>query len=155
MVVKILAGVVTLGIIVGAVFWWEGKDTTKLTDDELVATACIQHTNLALHIHPTLEIIIKGEKQPIPANVGVSPACMRVVHTHDDTGKIHIETPEVRELVLGHFFTVWGKTFTKDQILDAKADAEHPITVTVNGKAVDTYEKTPLKDLDAIVISIP
>lgn len=38
------------------------------------------------------------------------------IHTHDDTGIIHIESPVKRDFTLADFFAVWNKPFSKDQI---------------------------------------
>jgi len=54
---------------------------------------------------------------------------------------------------LSDFFAVWGKAFTKEQILDSKADAQHLVKMTVNGKENSDYENLVLKDNDQIIIS--
>ncbi len=118
-----------------------------------MASLCITHANLALHIHPHLTIKINGVAEAIQANIGITPECMRTLHTHDPDGKIHIEGPVAKEFTLGDFFFVWDKPFSKDEILGYKADATHAVSMTVNGTPVDTFENTILKDLDAIVIS--
>jgi hypothetical protein len=97
--------------------------------------------------------MVNGRRQEIPANTGVTLGCMSALHTHDSTGKIHVESPERRDFTLGDFFAVWNKPFSKDQILDYTVDGTHVLTVTVNGKAIDTYENTILRDEDTIVIS--
>ena len=70
---------------------------------------------VALHIHPLLSIIVGGEKVPVPANIGVEPSgqTMAALHTHDDSGTIHVESPVVRSYKLGEFFDVWGVRLTK------------------------------------------
>ncbi len=78
---------------------------------------------------------------------------MHPIHTHDASGKIHIESPEPRDFTLGDFFAVWGKTFSQSQILDSVADASHTIDVTVSGSKVDTYQNTVMHDNDQIVVS--
>jgi len=113
---------------------------------------CINHVNLSLHIHPHLEIVVNGEKQIIPANIGVTPSCMRPVHTHDQTGTLHIEWKRPRDFVLGEFFKVWGKTFNQNKILDYAVDENHELIVTVNGNRSEQYENLTMKDGDRIVI---
>lgn len=105
------------------------------------------------HIHPRLKIIIDGEERVIPANIGLSfSSCERVIHTHDTTGEIHIEPNFYQEFTLGDFFLVWGKPFSKEQILDFRVDDEHEILMTVNGKPNFEYENLILKDKQEIVI---
>ncbi len=118
-----------------------------------VLSACVNHGGVsAMHWHPTLRIVINGEPQDIPEGIGISGGCMRPIHTHDETGKLHIESPVIRDFTLGQFFTLWEKPFSRDEILDARVDETHELVMTVNGQRVDTYENTVLRDDDQIVI---
>jgi sulfur carrier protein ThiS len=143
------------GIIVAVVALFllgRGGGTSGKTNRE-VALTCTTDMATQFHIHPHLQILVNGQPQEIPANVGVTFTCMNALHTHDATGKIHVESPEKRDFTLADFFAVWNKPFSKDQILDYKVDDTHTVRVTVNGKEVDTYEHTVLRDMDQIVIS--
>lgn len=114
---------------------------------------CVEHSvSLSMHIHPELSIIIDGQPQPIPANIGIDPTCMKAVHTHDETGKIHLEYPDQIDFKLADFFTVWGQPFSKDQILDKKADDTHTIIMTVDGQPSTDFENLILKDAQKIEI---
>ncbi|KKU91445.1 MAG: hypothetical protein UY23_C0001G0051 [Candidatus Jorgensenbacteria bacterium GW2011_GWA1_48_11] len=67
---------------------------------------------LAEHIHPRLVILVDGVSEPIPAEIGLSAACERALHTHKDDaaeGVIHIESQSRRKYTLGDFFNVWGR----------------------------------------------
>lgn len=126
-----------------------GQTTDRTTRE--VALAC-DREHAFFHIHPVLSIVVNGEKVAVPENLGIKPTCMTAIHTHTPDGVIHVESPEERDFTLGDFFAVWEKPFTKDQILDHKADATHRVRVTVNGTEVDTFENTILRDKDQIVI---
>ncbi len=117
-----------------------------------IALLCTTDMATEFHIHPTLKIIINKENIDLPKNIGVGPVCMNSLHTHDNDNTIHVESPEKRDFNLSDFFAVWGKTFNKNQILDYKTDDKHTIRVTINGKEVQTYENTILRDQDKIVI---
>ena len=104
------------------------------------------------HIHPILKIIVNDQLKEIPANVGINPTCMMSLHTHDNTGIIHVESPEKRDFTLGDFFAVWDKTFTKYQILESVVDNTHEIKMTVNGEQSAEFEKLILRDKEQIVI---
>lgn len=107
----------------------------------------------AYHIHPHLAIKADGKDIAIPANIGLSLiGCERVVHTHDATGEIHIEPNYYQEFTLGDFFALWGKPFSRGQILDYAPDLEHEIVMTVDGKVSDEFENLILKDKQQIVI---
>ncbi len=129
----------------------ESVKTERTTRE--VALTCTTDMATEFHIHPTLEIVVNGEKQEIPPNIGVLPNCMNALHTHDAVGTIHVESPERRDFTLADFFAVWGKPFTTEEILGFKTDETHRIKVLVDGVEVDTYENTVLKDKEKVVIS--
>src|SRR5919108_3504755 len=53
----------------------------------------MEHFNT--HIHAHLDIFISGKEFAIPSDIGIIPnKCIYWLHTHDDTGVIHIESPE-------------------------------------------------------------
>lgn len=112
------------------------------------------HTNILQHIHPHLTIKINGEKQEIPTNIGIAGAiCMAEIHTHDNTGKIHVESVFAnKKFTLGQFFEVWGKSFSKNEVLGYKADNNHEVVLTVDGQKSEEFENLILKDLQEILI---
>jgi hypothetical protein len=130
----------------------EAVDTSTLTTSELAQTCVTHGSMISFHIHPVLTIVVNGEKQAIPDNVGITPSCMKAVHTHTPDGVIHIETSAPRDFTLADFFAVWNKPFSKEQVLDFKADATHRIRMTVNGQEVDTFENTVLHDKDQVIV---
>ncbi len=140
--------VVVIGLIVFLGARYSGPSKTNRE----VALSCTTDMATRFHIHPSLEIRINGEKQVIPTNIGVDANCMNALHTHGTSGEIHVESPQKRDFTLSDFFAVWGKTYSKDQILDSKADEKYIIRETVNGQEVGDYENTILHDKDKIVI---
>lgn len=109
------------------------------------------HTNLALHHHADLEIIIDGVKQTIPTNIGVLPGIMRPIHTHDASGEIHLEGPCQRDFKLGEFFEIWGKEFSSEKIFDKNVDSG-VLTMKANNAKNNEFENYVIKDSDEIVI---
>src|SRR5437867_1313611 len=65
---------------------------------------------LAYHIHMHLEVFIDGTAEPVPAGIGInnvgptSQQFITVLHTHDTSGIIHVESPVQRSYTLGQFF---------------------------------------------------
>jgi|SRR3989344_2369025 len=111
------------------------------------------HQNIALHIHSDLKILIDGEEFPIPANIGVSTGIMRPVHTHDATGKIHIEGPYPRDFTLGDFFNVWQKEFNSTCIFEyCTIPGVGAMEMFVNGEKSEAYDSLVLKDSQQILI---
>ena len=127
-------------------------DATPSTTGDLLDYIMKAHTNVALHIHPSLEIEVLGEKQAIPANIGIEPGGMHVIHTHDATGELHIESPYPHQFSLKDFFTVWNRTFNNQCIFEYCVDEQHEILFTVNSIPNDQYENLPLRDPDKIRI---
>ena len=126
----------------GSVWWSKSMQSDKPYD---VTSTCVSHGGLGMHIHPTLKIIVNGEEQPIPANIGIpNAACMRPVHTHDATGMIHIESVEIRDFPLKDFFSVWGKDFR---------DFGTEVSMTINGVENTDFENYIIRDKDEIVLT--
>ena len=118
-----------------------------------VALTCTTDMATEFHIHPILEIMANGEKQIVPADIGIQAGCMNALHTHDMVGTIHVESPEKRDFTLADFFAVWEQSFSREEVLGYGVDATHRIRVIVDGIEVDTFENTILKDGERIVIS--
>jgi hypothetical protein len=142
-----------------------GNPFANKTSREL-AMMCEPTEYVVMHIHPILNININGQRQVIPPNVGIkgvsgetdhtgaqsAASCLHFIHTHDASGQIHVESPVPTEYNLSDFFAVWEKPFSKDQILDYKADDQHRIRMTVNGQESTEFENLILRDKDQIEI---
>ena len=105
---------VLLAVLVGFGAYKFNLETKKLwtpvTSKELGLECLEDHLNLEYHIHSYLRILVDGVNEPIPANVGITDICMAEVHTHDATGKIHVETVTGEKLIsVETFLKLWGK----------------------------------------------
>jgi hypothetical protein len=111
-----------------------------------------------IHIHSHLDIFINGEAYLIPSNIGIIPnQCIYWLHTHDDTGVIHIESPEERIFTLGEFFDIWGEEFSNSGIFDSIVEESigNSLEVFVNGKQVTAetdFRQIPINEHDEIAI---
>lgn len=150
---------ILLIVLIGFAIWWTPKakeakiEQQKEQTSREVALLCTTDMATQYHIHPELQILINGENNSIPKNLGIKSNCMTSIHTHDEVGVIHVEAPVQKDFTLGDFFAVWQKDFSKSKILDYVVDEQHEISVTINGVPVDTFENTILGDKDKIVIS--
>jgi hypothetical protein len=144
----VIAG--TLALIVGMAFL--GAKPRKPIDD--VLTACVRHDGLGMHIHPHLSIIIDGQQRAIPANIGITNTCMRPVHTHDETGTIHLEFPVEQDVRLSEFFRVWQQPFSRTEVLDRKVEEGDILKITVNGQETSELENLMMRDKEQIVIEV-
>src|SRR3989344_1406608 len=96
-VMKITFIVVIVGGSIGA-FVWYLVTRPPLPEGEILSRN-------GLHWHPELTIFAKGEKQEIPANLGIGTV-HNPMHTHDSSGVIHLEFRGVvrkDDLKLGRF----------------------------------------------------
>lgn len=148
---KTIAGIIILsvlvlgGIIASSSF---SSDATTIARDR-----CVDHTGISMHIHPVVSITIDGAPYPIPANIGISNTCMKAVHTHDDSGAIHLEYPEQHDFTLGDFFAVWGQPLSATQVLDKTSNA-YTFTVTADGEAVNDPASLVFKDKQNVAITL-
>ena len=114
------------------------------------------HSGGISHTHSYLSIIIDGTEQYIPTNIGIQesecPNGMRGIHTHDDSGKLHIETPSQLAAPVGAFFNIWGEVFNSEQILDSKENSEYEVIMYVNGEINQDYEDYVMLNNDGIEI---
>ena len=129
------------------------SSSSSLTIDGIT---CDKEEHFVSHIHMHLDIFINGKEFVVPSNIGIIPDnCIYWLHTHDNTGVIHIESPDDRTFTLGQFFQIWGETFNNNQIFDNIVEDNNTLNVYVNGKKVDSktdYRQTPLNEHDEIVI---
>ncbi len=95
---------------------------------------------LAFHIHMLLQVYVDGNPVQVPQFIGInevgaqSDRFITVLHTHDPTGIIHVESATQTQYTLGEFFDVWGVPFSSTQ-LGAYANAgNRQVRVFLNGK---------------------
>ena len=58
---------------------------------------------------------------------------MHAVHTHDASGKLHIESNEAIDIPIGVFFDIWGIHFNETGIFDYRVNSTHELIMTVDG----------------------
>lgn len=99
---------------------------------------CTSTEQVTLHIHSHLALFVNGKQLEIPAGVGLAPVppqgCLYWIHTHDTTGIIHIEAPQIEApgggpFTLGMFFDIWGQPLSSDTV----AGKNGLVTAFVNG----------------------
>jgi hypothetical protein len=103
--------------------------------------ACETSEQLLFHIHAHLQMFVNGQEELVPAGIGIGPplqmfggivvggSCFSWLHTHDESGIIHIESPVMQTFTLGNFFDIWGQPLSSTQL----GPAQGTVTAFVNG----------------------
>ena len=109
-------------------------------DPDPIAHKCLDHSGLARHDQSNLNIYINGDEYVVPSSVGINTeVCnqeggnMHTVHTHDGSGKLHIESNEDIDIPIGVFFDIWGVHFNETGIFDYRVNSTHELIMTVDG----------------------
>ena len=111
-----------------------------------VTQECVQHGGAAtFHIHADLRITVNGSGVAVPDGIGLTP-CMRPLHTHDDSGHIHIEYKHRSDFTLGEFFEVWGQPFDSSQVLQHKVGGGATLTMKVDGDPNSEFRALVLRN---------
>ena len=128
------------------------------TDPDPISQDCLDHNGLARHDHAVLKIFINGNEEPIPGNVGIlTDICnedgenMHAVHTHDDSGRLHIESNEDIDIPIGVFFDIWGHHFDETGIFEYRVNSTHELIMTVGGQQINQYDDYLLVDTSDII----
>ena len=121
--------------------------------------SCDTSEQLLFHIHAHLAVYVDGCQKLIAAGVGIGPpltfdngfvvggSCFSWLHTHDETGVIHIESPVQRTFTLGDFFDVWGQPLSATQVGPAKGT----VTAYLDGQAFTGDPRTIPMDAHAVI----
>jgi len=147
-VIMLVAGFLFVVVIVA------GYQLSILSKDKKEALRLEGIPSEPIHWHPHLTIIINGEIQPIPIDIGIDSNAHFPIHTHETDGTVHMENdrPNSENVRLGYFFNVWEKTFNKECIFDSCIDDTHELKMYVNSKENIEYDKYIMRDKDEIKI---
>ena len=96
-----------------------------------------------LHVHQHLDVFVNGKQVVVPAGIGIRDGFLSPLHTHDESGVIHVESTTVRSYSLSELFAVWGVRLTRTCLADECGDGK--VHLFVSGK--------PTTDPNRIVLS--
>jgi len=126
-----------------------------------------QSEGMAMHIHVRLSISIEGRNFAVPSDVGINrelwidhgldgfnPEGMSPLHTHDNSGTIHVESTIVRNYTLGEFFDVWGVRFDDRCISDYCSNDDLALRTYVNGNQISDPRDYVLSDGDELLVEL-
>jgi hypothetical protein len=116
------------------------SSTSNMTPVDGIRCDSMEFTKF--HIHAHLDIFVDGKPFTVPSQIGIDPQgrCLYWLHTHDDSGVIHIESPIEREFSIGNFIDIWDQTFNNTNLFDNNSvnDTNSALRLFVNGVEVPT-----------------
>lgn len=135
------------------------KNQRSLKTKAQILAECVTHEKEKSkhHYHLQLQIVQNDQLLPIPADTGINrdTNCMHPLHTHDATGKIHVEYPTTINFTLGDFFDTAGVTFHDNQLGAMTTYEGYKITAFVNGeKKTSNFRMISLQNDDSIKLEI-
>jgi hypothetical protein len=158
-IVVVLAVAVVLGVTLTSGGHAVGSDSTVDTSGAVLASTTGQSSGgtvdgigsnsmeeVLFHVHAHLAIYVNGTPRLLPYGVGiVGPYQLAQtadgpfvaggsryywLHTHDETGVVHIESPVRRTFNLGDFFDIWHQRLSATQV----GPATGSVTALLNGQ---------------------
>lgn len=116
---------------------------------------CHRNEQFAYHVHSHIDLFVDGEKQQVPANIGISasPRCFFWLHTHDNDGVIHVEAPQTTQTFnLGQFLDIWEQNHDSSGLFSSVSGKN--VSAFVNGTQVEgNYRDTQLESRKQIVLA--
>ncbi len=114
-----------------------------------------------MHIHPQISITSKSlGAVTVPAQIGIDPNLWKdhsldqygagglsPIHTHDTSGKIHVESNTARDFTLHEFLAIWGQPSDGSAI-----NGKLVTSLTVDSQSQAPTQDVVFKDLQQIVI---
>ena len=169
------AGIIVAAIIISAVILYgeSPPESTTLTESSTTNSSsltsltidgiqCDGRERYDIHNHMHLDIFINGKEFIVPSGIGFIPdLCLYWLHTHDDDGVIHIESPYNRTFTLGELFHIWGENFSNSQLFEYRVGQSidnsntNLLSIYINGKKADArmdYRQIQLNAFDEIAI---
>ena len=124
----------------------------------------LNSNQMVLHNHVLLNVTLDGNPIIVPAQIGIGQlgktedpllygdhsldkygmSGMSPLHTHDDSGTIHVESNTVRNYTLCEFLSIWRGLEVDDKTVKA----------SVNDKAVSDFRNIILNDGEKIKLDI-
>jgi hypothetical protein len=133
---------------IGALHWEEGSTAAGGQGQPVSGIDCLENMPDEYHVHTHLTIYLNGEALAVPQNIGIEsgpPRCFYLIHTHDHSGKLHIEAAAPGTFTLGQFFAIWGETLNSTTLADLSG---MPVVVYVTDDGVTELVEDNWSDIE-------
>ncbi len=145
------------GTTVGTDVFPEGDTSTGGQGQTIEGIRCAKSLSPTFHHHVHLSLFYNGVQIAIPRGTGMEDPsngqyiyhaeCFYFLHTHDETGIVHMEAPVDMFYNLHDYFYLWGEQLNTTDV----AGYTGPITVFINGvqESVDprTIQFSPYEEI--------
>jgi hypothetical protein len=146
---------------IGIDHWSDGSTATGGQGQVVSGLECLPTMPETYHVHTHVSIFLNNEALSVPADVGIVPAapqgrCFYGIHTHDKSGKIHVEADAPGTFTLGQLFAIWGQPLTNTNIAGLTG-MPVSVYVTDNGtvtEALDNWQDIELTSHREITIAV-
>lgn len=145
---KFIVIAIIAAIIAGGVYFLHKSDSNVDTAYATIdGIPCETQEYSTYHIHAHLDVFVNGQHVTVPQYIGIEDnTCLYWLHTHDNTGLMHIESPQQQNFTLNQFIDVWRATGT------GAPPSDEPV-IFINGQEVSTkLADTQLNAHDEIAI---
>ncbi|HKN99418.1 MAG TPA: hypothetical protein VJX10_20020 [Pseudonocardiaceae bacterium] len=139
----------------------------QATGDAVDGVQSNANEQILFHVHAHLAMYVNGKQKLLPYGVGIVPPYQLQadgnsefvaggskfywLHTHDETGVIHIESPVQRTFTLGNFFDIWHQPLSNNQVGPAKGK----VTAFIDGKKyTGDVRNIPLKAHSSVQLDV-
>jgi hypothetical protein len=102
--------------------FWGTNSAANGGKGETIDNAVCGPMTQTYHVHTHVSIALNGGLLTVPAHLGIVPAsgtfggCTYEIHTHDGSGRLHVEAPAPTSFTLGTFFKIWGQPLTTTNV---------------------------------------
>lgn len=106
---------------VGVDRWSAGNTSTGGQGQPVSGVECTATMPDNYHVHSHVAVFLNGQQLSVPNDVGIvgvggpSP-CFYTIHTHDKSGKIHVEASQQGTYTLGQLFAIWGQPLSSSDV---------------------------------------
>lgn len=135
---------------VGVAHWSDGDTGDGGQGQTVGGIECLVNMAETYHVHTHVSIFLNGEALAVPGQIGiVRPSagtdCFYSIHTHDLSGKIHVEAAAAGMFTLGQLFAIWGQPLDTTNIGGITG---MPVVVYLTDDGVTTIYSGDLHDIE-------